>query len=106
MRAYRWLIHDTVGHHLRRGIIRTVDICPARQTWYGSAMDDRTQPATEGRIAYRPAEVAKRLDVSRSHVYRLFERGQLRKVVLGGRWVVLAEDLDEFIETLKAGTAA
>lgn len=69
-------------------------------------MNDRTPSATAGRVAYRPGEVAERLDVSKAHVYRLINRGQLSVVTLGGRWMVLAEELDRFIERLKAGEAA
>lgn len=69
-------------------------------------MDDRTRPATQAKVAYRPAEVAELLDVSRSHVYRLIQRGQLSVVTLGGRWMVLSEELDRFMERLKAGEAA
>lgn len=56
--------------------------------------------------AYRPEEVASRLNISRRHVYNLINGGKLRKVTLGGRWMVLAEELDQFIERLKGGEAA
>lgn len=69
-------------------------------------MDDRRQTATHDKVAYKPTEVAQRLAVSRAHVYRLIGRGQIPVITLGGRWMVLAEELDRFIERLKAGEAA
>jgi excisionase family DNA binding protein len=69
-------------------------------------MDDKRSLATHDKLAYRPVEVAERLDVSRAHIYRLIQRGQISVVTLGGRWMVLAEELDRFIERVKAGEAA
>lgn len=71
-------------------------------------MHDRSQSGAEARdrLAYKPGEVATQLGVSTRSVYRLINRGELRRVRLAGRWMVLAEDLDAFVENLKAGAAA
>jgi len=52
-------------------------------------------------VAFRPGEVAEKLGIGRTHVYALINQGALRHVVLAGRWMVLADDLDAFIERLK-----
>lgn len=54
------------------------------------------------RIAFTLDEVAGRLGVTKRHVFRLVERGKLRRVKVGRRALVLAEDLTAFIEDLKA----
>lgn len=72
-------------------------------------MHGTTQHVTHdtGRIAYRPAEVADRLGVSRRKVYRLIESGELAAVTVGSRLMVLTTDLDAFVQNLaRAGEAA
>jgi excisionase family DNA binding protein len=54
------------------------------------------------RRAFKPSEVATQLGVSERYVYTLIETGELKSVPLAGRKQVLAEDLDAFIEVLKA----
>lgn len=62
----------------------------------------KTAEPTSSRLAYKPAEVAERLGVSVRYVWTLIETGELNTVPLAGRKMVLAEDLDAFIERLKA----
>lgn len=54
------------------------------------------------RAAYSMQEAADLLGVSRSHVYNLAERGQLRLVRIGRRTVVPATEIDRLLagETL------
>lgn len=54
------------------------------------------------RLAFKPAEVAERLGVGERYVWTLIETGELKSVKLANRRMVLAEDLDAFIEVLKA----
>lgn len=58
------------------------------------------------RIAYRPREVHELLGVSLRKVYRLIESGELAKVTVGSRIMILASDLEAFVESLKAKEAA
>lgn len=51
--------------------------------------------------AFTAADVAAQLTVSERYVKTLIETGELKSVKLAGRRLVLAEDLDAFIETLK-----
>lgn len=79
---------------------------PCSASRYGTAMHgtapDAIESTTADRIAYRPEEVAKKLGVSRRYVYTLIERGELDRVVLAGRWMILADELAAFVESLKA----
>jgi|HigsolmetaAR202D_1030399.scaffolds.fasta_scaffold04796_10 excisionase family DNA binding protein len=50
-------------------------------------------PAPPRRAAYPMQEAAELLGVSRSHVYALAERGQLRLVRIGRRTVVPASEI-------------
>lgn len=54
------------------------------------------------RRVFKPTEVAEQLGVSESYVYTLIRTKQLKAVKLAGRLSVLSEDLDAFIESLKA----
>lgn len=54
------------------------------------------------RRAFKPSEVAEQLGCSESYVYTLIRTGEMKAVKLAGRLTVLDEDLDAFIEKLKA----
>lgn len=70
-------------------------------------MQASTSPVTpeSDRLAFSIDEVAARLGVTKRHVFRLIERGELRRVKTGRRVLVLAEDLTSFIDDLKARAA-
>lgn len=53
-------------------------------------------------LAHTPAEVAARLSVSERYVRTLISTGELKSVLLANRRMVLADELDAFIEHLKA----
>lgn len=48
------------------------------------------------RLAYRVDEAAVLLGISRTFIYRLIEKGDLKSFKLGRRRLVLKSDLDEF----------
>lgn len=54
------------------------------------------------RLAYRPAEVAELLGVGERYVWTLIETEELKSVKLANRRMVLTEELDAFVEQLKA----
>ena len=53
------------------------------------------------RRAFKPGEVAIQLGVSERYVWTLIESGDLLAIPLAGRKMVLAEDLESFINRLK-----
>lgn len=67
-------------------------------------IDLRTGEPVEAprRIAFKPAEVAEMLGVGERYVWTLIESEELKSVKLANRRMVLAEDLDTFVEQLKA----
>ncbi|HEX6968941.1 MAG TPA: helix-turn-helix domain-containing protein [Micromonosporaceae bacterium] len=69
------------------------------------ARDTSVTPASD-RVAFSLDEVAARFGVSTRHVRRLGQRGEMRLVKVGRKVMVLATDLDAYIEHLKAGEAA
>jgi excisionase family DNA binding protein len=58
--------------------------------------------AISERISYKPVEVADLLGVSERYVWTLIETKELKAVRLAGRKMVLREDLEAFVEKLKA----
>jgi len=52
------------------------------------------------RIAYTPAETCQALRIGRTKFYELLSDGQLKAVALGGRTLVLREELDRFVASL------
>ena len=54
---------------------------------------------------YKPEEVARRLQVSKNHVYELCKSGQLRHVRLGAAIRVPREALEELLEGRSARSA-
>jgi excisionase family DNA binding protein len=51
------------------------------------------------RIAYRPAEAAEIIGISRSSIYELFASGELPARKLGHRTVVLRDDLLAYLDS-------
>ena len=62
------------------------------------ALDSTAVDMGEAGSLLTVAEVAKRLAVSRAHVYRLLRTGSLRGVHLGSDWRVDASDLRAWID--------
>lgn len=58
-------------------------------------------PASD-RIAYSLDEVAARFGVTKRHIWRLIQRGEMRRVKIGRKAMVLSDDLDAYIDGLKA----
>ena len=52
-----------------------------------------TRPA-----AYSIPAAASQLSVSRSHIYQLIDRGQVKRVKIGGRSVIPASEVDRLAE--------
>ena len=53
------------------------------------------------RLAYRPAEAAEAMGVSRDTIYRAMERGELRGRKIGRATVILAADLERWATELR-----
>lgn len=53
------------------------------------------------RLTYSVAEVAEMLGRSRSFTYDLIKEGQLRAVIQRGDWVVLRDDLDQYLRGME-----
>lgn len=54
----------------------------------------------DGLLAFSIDEVAQKLGVSERHVRRLISKGDLRAKKLGRRTLILARDLDEYLNAL------
>jgi excisionase family DNA binding protein len=54
------------------------------------------------RRAYSPKSVAKEIDVSRTTVFNLIREGKLKAVKLGHRTLIMADELDRFVNQLEA----
>lgn len=69
-----------------------------------SVMHARTTPVTPAsdRIAYSIDEVAARFGVTKRHIFRLIQRGEMRRVKIGRKAMVLAEDLEAYIDRLRS----
>jgi excisionase family DNA binding protein len=57
---------------------------------------------SNGRGAYNPAEAAAWLSISRTQLYRLVKRGELRARKCGSRVLVPRKALDEYLEAVDA----
>jgi excisionase family DNA binding protein len=62
-----------------------------------------TEP-TEGRYAYRPAEVARLLSLSRATIHALIKTGELRSRKVGKARLVPATEIARFAEKGSDGT--
>lgn len=62
------------------------------------------RPSTD-RLAYKPAEAAEIIGVSRQFIYTLIQRGQLRTVSLGKRRLIPRSALLELLGETEAGAA-
>ncbi|MBS1703691.1 MAG: helix-turn-helix domain-containing protein [Armatimonadetes bacterium] len=49
------------------------------------------------RDAYKPEEIATRLSISRAHVYRLLDRGELKSIKIGRSRRVTNSQLHNFL---------
>jgi excisionase family DNA binding protein len=58
-------------------------------------MEEQARGSTPA--GYSIVETARRLSVSRSHVYRLISEGRLRRVKLGARSIVPASEIDRLM---------
>jgi excisionase family DNA binding protein len=55
-------------------------------------LDDRTQP-----VVVKPGTAAEMLDCTRSHVYELIARGQLRKITVGRMSRIPVDDIYKLV---------
>jgi excisionase family DNA binding protein len=58
---------------------------------------------SEGRLLYRPQEVARMLGLGRTNVYALMARGELSSVKVGAARRIPAADVEQFVQRLRAG---
>jgi excisionase family DNA binding protein len=58
---------------------------------------------SEGRLLYRPQEVARILGLGRTNVYALMARGELSSVKVGAARRIPAADVEQFVQRLRAG---
>ncbi|WP_418889417.1 helix-turn-helix domain-containing protein [Parasphingorhabdus flavimaris] len=54
------------------------------------------------RRAYSPKSVATEIDVSRTTVFNLIREGKLKAVKLGHRTLIMADELERFVNQLEA----
>lgn len=52
----------------------------------------------ESKSAYSPEAVAEKLSISRAHVYRLLERGELSSITIGRCRRITQRQLDAFLD--------
>jgi hypothetical protein len=60
----------------------------------------KAPPAIETALAYSVSDAVRISGISRSGLYKLFSQGKLTPRRLGGRTLVLAADLHDFVRTL------
>lgn len=60
-------------------------------------------PADEPKLAYTVKEVRKLVGISTATLYKVFGRRELRTVKVGGRTLILAKDLQEWVDNLPSG---
>jgi excisionase family DNA binding protein len=60
-------------------------------------------PADEPKLAYTVKEVRKLVGISTATLYKVFGRRELRTVKVGGRTLILATDLQEWVDNLPSG---
>ena len=56
---------------------------------------------SEGRLLYRPQEVARMLGLGRTNVYALMARGELSSVKVGSARRIPAVDVEQFVQRLR-----
>lgn len=57
------------------------------------------------RVALSLNEVAARLGRSKRTIYRLIKQGDIKPVTVGGTWMVLVTEFDDYIERIKGAAA-
>jgi excisionase family DNA binding protein len=61
---------------------------------------------TEGRLLYRPQEVARMLGLGRTKIYALMARGELSSVKVGAARRIPAADVEQYVQRLRSGPDA
>lgn len=57
----------------------------------------------DNRVAYRPAEAAEMLSISRSRIYELLATGELGSILIGRSRRIPREALERFVEARSDG---
>jgi excisionase family DNA binding protein len=52
------------------------------------------------RLAYTPREACEALRIGRTKLYELLAEGQLKAVALGGKTLLLREEIEQFVASL------
>jgi excisionase family DNA binding protein len=62
--------------------------------------DDAATASTHDQAAYRPAQAAQRLGISRSTLYEELRTGRLHARKIGNATVITADEIDRYLATL------